>query len=45
MTREEIIVAIEAAEHALENAVFVVEANGLCEEIERLNRKLRELDK
>lgn len=45
MTREEIIVAIEAAEHALERAYFVVEANGLCEEIERLNAQLREIDR
>jgi len=39
-----IVVDIEAAERALEKAHFVVEANGLCEEIERLNAKLMEID-
>jgi len=43
-TRECIIVQIEAAEHALENAFFVKEADELRGEIQRLNNRLREID-
>lgn len=44
MTREEIIVAIEAAEHALENSVFTVNAEALRGEIAFLNYQLRKID-
>ena len=43
-TREGLEIAIEAAEHALEQAFFVVEAEALRQEIARLNQKLKEID-
>lgn len=45
MTREEIIVAIEAAEHYLENTLFTGNSEALRGEIAYLNYKLREIDK